>query len=747
MSSSASLTTEEKIRKATVLPDSFLESVSLEDISNYYKQLLNYEEIQKNYIEHEKRLRDARFELVDSHNKNPEYLRVAKEFAQAAFDKFNHQQNQISSEKSFTQRFEKLLTQEPQNPILKALERNYMTNPARPLLEGFVEDAEAKADNINGAARAYRNALIATLVEFKEDELNTPGRILVARKYYHSIIMQCLREEMYKRFNDATHLNVNERKGIDDILQKLSALLSQDDPDGFARELRILANPEKFFNVTVGDKKVKVQILDEKLVEQTIRLNDVLMGNYHNFYQFEQSMMEFRNKRLYSYARATTFRSQSPLYYRLPDLTVEDLNSDHFHEINIKAGDQQGADRKQVIEQGYRDYQRTLRSVDLPRESQSEIDRYKAAISPVIDSVMQRNYDSQAMTACLDYLRDTQQLGDNVLRVVTAILMTVLKNDTVDRDFIDARVRKILTDEQTILGLMSKLNEYGMQQGDSHRELRRYINLMTERMPLPSALRAISLDEAEKKKFDKCINEIAVFVNDAAQIEAQKDALKNKAAVDKIPIAIDLPLMNLLRAQVLQAAQLYFNPPDKKGWYHSSHHPFAERQQVLAMIQQIFSPNVKTFLETVRPLLDFVKKDNGAHTNSFSTFLSYVLYDEGSPRGLFKMNLSDVLKFPLNQFYPNYSAADVLYRQTNNITAKDVADVTVHLQGYLPEHPAKGEVVSWVRGANRLGNVEHRNLVRQQMIANLAKIATTVQQCKSGEFIAGYRPPVQPRPL
>jgi hypothetical protein len=207
--------------------------------------------------------------------------------------------------------------------------------------------------------------------------------------------------------------------------------------------------------------------------------------------------------------------------------------------------------------------------------------------------------------------------------------------------------------------------------------------------------------------------------------------------------SIDMPLIDLLRAQVLHAAKLYFNPPpEQAGVMHWLHHGFTGDANILQLIYDLFSPNIKSFSDAMQCLHESLTRHaqtHGLHTNSFDTLLSYVLYNEGKPLGLFHMKLADIVKTNLKPIYPDYRANDSHYRPAHaKITKDDVKAITEYLNQHyrlLPELSMSGVVGSMVRGQNRLEKTEQRHIVRDQLGKNLVRMAQLVEQFKAGQIV------------
>jgi hypothetical protein len=751
MSKSTSLTPDEKnagIRKAAALSDELVRDDKL--LFTMMRQPM------QRYITIQQRVAQALAQLdpdtvsLDILNTNASIVdRVRTQIRNAAQD-FLARNKVDAAEKNLKNRFDELVKVYSDNPILKEIDRNrnyhYMNN------RGHGSSSESKSETrIHGYTGAIRDSMLQVLGELKETELMTPARMQASQAYYREVIIHYLRKKMYGAYKQATRLDTTHQV-IEDILKKLRGLLYKPDDktpgfSKFANELKQIVSTKA--SLLLKDKtgkefEVKMNLLPADAGAKSMQMEDILSDQYSHFSMFEKQMMAFRDKQYSSW--------KSSLLYNLlpdtmakniksknvsPDEKVPEIETDHFPYIQDKAEHKSFSD-------AYKEYQRQIHSVELTSDRKIEMKTHRDVLRTNIDTAIQHNFSDGAVRLLVINLQNILKVEEDGLAIIVAIMIKVLASDRYpEPEFADPKFEAIFQ-EITVLGLVEKLEKYAAGKDKLHRELKDYLVLLSANLQVPVALENLIQDNAKVEKFKHEIRQYHILQTEYDQAERSKTELQDEANT-----RIDRPLIELLRAQVLHAATLYFNPAEKPGWMHALHHPFSERKSVLHLIHQLFSPELTTFAAAVGHIRTFMASQKGLHTNSLDTLLSYVLYNEGRPRGLFNMKLSDVMTFNLHRVYPGYNPDDLHYRKGDaEISKADIKAIKTYLHDNyrVPEASMVGRVGSMVRGQRRLEKATELNIVRQQLVTNLVNRATLVEQFKAGqeiEFKEEARPAAQ----
>jgi hypothetical protein len=493
------------------------------------------------------------------------------------------------------------------------------------------------------------------------------------------------------------------------------------------------------FSIPLKDKlgketRVKMNLLTTDTAAKVMEMEDILTEQYTHFSKFEKRMMEYRNKQY------SSWKKLSVLYGLLPDTMAkasaskepiaDDMTpfneADHFPYVKDK-------EEHKLFSDAYKDYQRRLRTVDFTADNDVASKAYRAAVATNINTAIQNNFSDGAMRVLVINLKNVLNVEDDVLGIIVAVMVKVLASDRYPEPaFSDPKFDAIFN-ETTVVGIFEKLDKFTAERHTGYRELKDHLAIFALDSHIPDVLANLIADKARVEKFKVEIKQYHTLQAEYDKAERSKAALQDAANHQ-----IDSSLVDLLRAQVLHAATLYFNPAEKPGLMHGLHHSSSGRESVLALIHQLFAPGVQTFAAAVGHLRAFMarqKETKGLHTNSFDTLLSYVLYNEGSPRGLFNLNLSDVMKFNVSRQYPGYKPDNIHYRQgSGKISKADIEAIKTYLNDHyrVPGVSMVGRVGSMVRGQNRLEKSAELNVVRQQLVANLVSRANLVEQFKAG---------------
>jgi hypothetical protein len=740
MSRSSSLNPDEKnagIKKAATLSDEVVRD-DVELITLMRQPMQRYITIQQRVEQAQAQL-DTDPAALALHNANPSLVEDVKTQIRNAAQEFLVRNKVYAAEKNLQNRFDELVKAHPDNNFLKEIDRNLNYHHMNNLGQGI--RSESKSDNrIGGYTGALRDSMLQALMELKEDELKTPARMRIAQAYYRQIMMNYLRKKIYEACKKATRLDTKHQM-IEGILKKLHGLLSKpyDATAGnseFSKELKEIINTQ--YSMPLKDKKdkehnVKMYLLFSDTATKLMLMEDILSDQYTHYSTFEKRMAEFRDtyysswksSLLYNLLPDTMAKSVKPKN-ESPDDMMPDIAPEYFPYVKDK-------DEHESSTDAYKAYQRQLRQVAVTSANNADLHLHHTALANNIDTAINNNFTDGAMRLLVINLKNVLKVEDHVLAIVVAVMVKVLASDRYpEPEFSDPKFEAIFA-ETTVLDVVEKLEKYAADKDKNHHELKNSLMLFSARLQVPAALGAVMLDNAKIEKFKNQIKQYHALQVEYDNAERGKFALQNEAN-----IRIDRPLIDLLRAQVLHAAKLYFNPAEKTGFMHERHHPFSERGAVLNLIHQLFSPTVTTFAVAVNYIRTFMAQQKGLHTNSLDTLLSYVLYNEGTPRGLFNLKLSDVMTFNLHRVYPGYKADDLHYRKGDaDISKDDIKAIKAYLNDNytLPEVSMVGRVGSMVRGQQRLQNEAELNIVRQQLVTNLASRATLIEQFKAGQEV------------
>jgi hypothetical protein len=740
MSRASSLTPDEKnagIKKAASLSDEVVRG-DVEFITLMQQPMQSYIEIQQR-VEQDQAQLDTDPMTLALHNNNPVLVEDVKSQIRNAAQDFLARNKAHAAEKSLKKRFDELVRAYPDNLVLQEIDRNRNYHHMHNLGQGVPR--ESKSNNrIGGYTGALRDSMLQVLVELKENELLTPARMRAAQAYYQQIIMHYLRKKIYEAYKKATRLDTKHQV-LEGILKKLQSVLFKlyDKTAGyseFAKELKEIVSTE--YSMPLKDKKdkeyhVTMNLLTGDTSAKLMLMEDLLSDQYIHYSTFEKRMAEFRDKYysrwqsslLYNLLPDTMAKAVKPKSDSL-DAMLPDIEPDYFPYLKDK-------DEHTSSRDAYKEYQRQLRQVQFTSANNAELELHRSTLATNIDTAIQNNFTDGAMRLLVINFTNVLKVEHDVLSIIVAVMVKVLdSNKYPEPEFADPQFEAIF-EGTTVLDVVQKLEKYAADKDENHQELRNNLLLLSASLQVPDVLANVMLDSAQIEKFKTQLTQYHLLQAEYDKAERSKFLLQ--AQVNSL---IDRPLIDLLRAQVLHAAKLYFNPAEKTGLMHKRHHPFSERAAVLDLIYQLFSPNLTTFAVAVGYIRRFMSQQKGLHTNSLDTLLSYVLYNEGTPRGLFNLKLSDVMAFNVSRAYPGYTPDDVHYRKGEaDITKDDIKAIKTYLNANytVPEASMVGRVGSMVRGQQRLQIEAELHIVRQQLVTNLASRATMIEQFKAGQEV------------
>ena len=260
------------------------------------------------------------------------------------------------------------------------------------------------------------------------------------------------------------------------------------------------------------------------------------------------------------------------------------------------------------------------------------------------------------------------------------------------------------------------------------------IKTIVEVLPVSAQLTRLVSDprgeEQEKQNEKKLI--IDDFITKKATLENEIRE-KQKTFVTNV----DEPLLKLLRTHALHAfqqtlypAKAYTEPKifstlynNIMHWFHHSPGWFTNtggQKPIFKMMRDLFNPELKEFSVAAEMLKKFLRRhkgpESGLHTDSFDTFFLQLLYNTGTPKGLFKLNLTtaeieNIKKLP-----------DV----PKELSADD-AELRRFMLTELPKVEFTGTHKYYLRGIN-CQSTRNRSKIRSEAISNFTKLGKRLSE-------------------
>ena len=626
--------------------------------------------------------------------------------------------------------FTRLVAADSDNPLMQSLASQVGYYELAGGTLTTVNEVETREDAyIEPATAALGNAMIDLLRESKQADMLLEPKMWVTRDYYKTVISHYLRKTIPE-----AHKKLMKEELLPAVLDKIVGVLTE-----------LLYKPRKDKEASAFASeldRIERKILSSKQRDQLVKLEDVLTANYSNFNDFEKAIVDFRNGQ---YSRL--YASENVLYSLLPDTAAYKKKAAEVREIkedNIYGGDDvvnkapepdyfpllTDKTDKENFASLYAQYNQDLSRVRLTDAQGEEL---RAQLYPVMVTSVRSAIQNNCDTGAMDFMV-TNLVAINVSKAVIAQVVKVMKEVIAAgreaKSEPTAPKLAALDQENTVLGLCKKLNNY-LDTVKDNSSIRKSTVKKLENIQMSQYFQAMAADMDKINQFEKDLKGYPGLRADYQKLIDAKEKL-----VQVVSDKIDAPVVNLLRAQVLHAAKLYLNP-EKTGWMHNIHHLGSTGEaNVLNLIQALFSPEVKTLKDAVACIVKF-KDSKGLHTNSFDTLLSYVLYNEGYPLGLFHTKLDTALNLNLNKpaekkgdpkpIHPGYRPEIIM--QKTDVKA---------LKGYLKDHydvpllSMSSRVGAMVRGSER-EEAQQRAVVRTQMKQNLLTMAGFIEDYKQGK--------------
>jgi hypothetical protein len=457
---------------------------------------------------------------------------------------------------------------------------------------------------------------------------------------------------------------------------------------------------------------VKEKLLQESDVKQIRELMTILNTENPNFSDLEHKLDEFRVRMKIDAMKKTEATS---LYDFLPETGAERLAKEAK---NITKTDQ----KDYVI------YRQFLKDVVKKAKTDETLQKIMAELRVMIEACMTQNVDIGENNPLYKKLAEMKFLDlADIVKIMELIKILSEKNrlkeeeNILKNDLLTSRLNDIVVKESARQAEVNLSPESKLQFRD---ELRTVItNILANEEKLPAIIHKVSktfLIEEENQLLS-CI---------AVADDMQKRSLN---LIDQAAQKIDDLLLDQLRDSLLHAAKLYMPPKSQSGItafiktkLHERHHGNAaaealEKESVRDFIRSLYSPDIKDFKDAVKATKVFLLTLKGAlHSNSFDTILLKILYNDGNPLGLFKLNLHKVIASGKQNFQGYPPTANDYY---NNREFSQYLRENFKL---IASTAIKGSVVELLEGSKN--RKENRRIVRDQALVNLVKLSKLANQ-------------------
>ncbi len=712
--------TDAEIQARAKVPDGFI-IAELNKFPDFKSKLDACYRKQAEFQESEEKLGEE-VAAIKQLNEDVHILASIKQQIRAKITAYIARNTEQAEENNIREQFNTLVDKNPNNSFLSALHeyRLYNSSASSSSSSSISASSEdAKEDFITSHQTAVlRNGIIHVLKDGYESQLGTAEKLKLARDYYKGVIIEYLRKKFYENYQYYT----GSASTNDELVEQwLLALKTKIFSEKFSGNLTTLATTTLGFK-NQKEKNVEFCLLTAKQANKIISLEKLLLSNYRNFAEFEQAMIAFRDNQ---YFRLSS--DQDSLYNALPDLAPKKAD-DHFPYIK-------DSKIKEAYGRAFNYYQRVLSDIKLSQADSTLLENFAEKIRTNLNNAIYTNFSEAAVQEFFNNIHEVMQIDELTVQAIKAIFR-IFSNKNIIKDRLDSAQIDSILEERTILSLLMKLNSSIDAKNPRQMAFKDYIDSMLLQLALPPKIADIIKDPAQIVEYQAKITQYDSLQREYQQAQSNMLQLQMDAAKQ-----IEMPIINLLRAEVLHAAKFYFNPQDA-GLMHMFHHGDSGKKEVLDLITNLFNPNVKTFLDAANIINIFFarhKKDDGFHTNSFDPIFLQVLYNEGQPRGLFKMSIGDIIKLDIKSLYPAFDVDAERYKpKSANLTKQHIETLASYLaQRYsITNLKIAGSVGAMVRGDKTRLKENKRGLVRQQAAANFQRMAELLEQFKSNHDLA-----------
>jgi hypothetical protein len=587
---------------------------------------------------------------------------------------------------------------------------------------------------IDRATLAIGNAALAVSREAILDAADLPRKLNAARQVYKAFIAEYLRSKI-------SNFEVDKRPAAfyDTIVSHMTDSLYQRAQDGSSAFIAGLIEANNAKKDKQGRSIFTSTELDElKVLEKT------LMASYAYLSEFESTMTRLAHR------LSSAQNIASSLGAHLPDIHKFRTNDPLPFEWSSGASEDKknyfmGASAEDRVKRDalLRDY---VKSVDT-RVSPKELPPAYEAIGYTIVQTILNNY-SDAILHSFDDQFSFAGVDPEITQAIKHLFVFIRdrhKQEAAPLLMSPSNEQKKSLPEnsivpaQTITHCIARLHEVVGRIGnnkyvpmslrnDANEKLKAITESKEDQLGLPAELKPYISSELNIEQFERQVQQYEKLVEQQNRITTFLAGLN-----ERVPTDLDVPLLELLRAQVLHAAKIHFYPEKSPNTVaHLLHHGTGGDERMVKFVQAIMSRQVRTFADAVKIIQATLadKKMSSGHTSSLDSLLSFVLYNEGKPRGLFKESMVTIREQHQNLLarYPQYKPA-AIRKYT------DVEGMKSFLKLYeLPGLSLSGTVTRAVRGDKR-ADKEIRAELSQMLVTNLGTIANYVEQVKAGKEI------------
>ena len=242
---------------------------------------------------------------------------------------------------------------------------------------------------------------------------------------------------------------------------------------------------------------------------------------------------------------------------------------------------------------------------------------------------------------------------------------------------------------------------------------------------------------SEHCKFDrnKMIFQIQQFM------DANKEIDRETAG-----IVLEQCLVSALINHLYRALQMLDSPTGINyfGIMHFFHHGANRKKYILEELNSLMitagnSLSLSTVVMQISRLFEghvnVGRSGAGLHTNSFDTFLLQFLYNEATPKGLFRSSLAEIFEtYPLTRMLAQRQAPGLW-------TAADLEQVQNERVSTAGNPTHMGTVVTWLKGPSSNNSlrllVSSRQRIREEAKLYLYTLCTLVDDFKIGKALVG----------
>jgi hypothetical protein len=469
----------------------------------------------------------------------------------------------------------------------------------------------------------YVNALKAFLQEYQSETGVNKRKIALVREYYNEVIITYVMKNINK-------VKKPTRKVVMEKLTKLS--------------------PPDFIKYLTDELHIELKKTTEIAELLTIINSSTPAIKYSDMVT---KLNEFTNN--YS---AIFGRSISSLKYYLPDIVPAEPTSPFSHYTSNPS-------EKVKFTEAYNTYQQKIKALNSLSSEQANV----ALEEGVVTKIFSEEFINQADNDIQSYLNEINKkiiLYPTEWQFICSMAKTIA-----DKTYVNALESEISELEQqlapatTVITLVQAFNKF----------------VQSTNSPLQQELAAIDLakiiPEVLNSHYSGIEQSITALKGDLAAILAKKKQLE----VYIISENIDADVASVLKNSFARALQSINDPQDVHWWGIPNwmHHGENRKETISVTLGEISTLSLQDLVTKIITLFEthsnMGKYGEGLHTNSFDTRLLQLLYNEGTPVGLFRAKLIDIQAVVKESVAKGHSAM-----------------VTI------PLTDLKGEVVSWQQG-------------------------------------------------